>query len=314
MDKKLLKGIVFALISLIFVSMQPIIARAKPSVLDAYIFAATTCLIMTIIYFPLMIIERKRIKQLYNSNPSFLLEKPLLLVGWKKYKLFLLYIGINFAIAQTLFFVAYENAGAINGSLAQQTEFIFALLFGYLIYHEKISKTQLLFSCILFIALIFTVTQGSFNLIEINIGVFVMCIVCALWLFAHTLSKPLLENGEISAVQLAFIRNLISGSILISTYFIFYPIKNIKLFLSPINMFFFIAMGVIYAIDLLFWYKSLSYIEVSKASVIVSPMPILTAVFAFFILGEIFTIFHLIGTIVIIISIMMIVKEKKRSQ
>jgi drug/metabolite transporter (DMT)-like permease len=294
--------------------MQPIIARAKPSVLDAYIFAATTCLIMTIIYFPLMIIERKRIKQLYNSNPSFLLEKPLLLVGWKKYKLFLLYIGINFAIAQTLFFVAYENAGAINGSLAQQTEFIFALLFGYLIYHEKISKTQLLFSCILFIALIFTVTQGSFNLIEINIGVFVMCIVCALWLFAHTLSKPLLENGEISAVQLAFIRNLISGSILISTYFIFYPIKNIKLFLSPINMFFFIAMGVIYAIDLLFWYKSLSYIEVSKASVIVSPMPILTAVFAFFILGEIFTIFHLIGTIVIIISIMMIVKEKKRSQ
>jgi drug/metabolite transporter (DMT)-like permease len=43
-------------------------------------------------------------------------------------------------------------------------------------------------------------------------------------------------------------------------------------------------------------------------------MPILTAVFAFFILGEIFTIFHLIGTVVIIISIMMIVKEKKRSQ
>jgi drug/metabolite transporter (DMT)-like permease len=294
--------------------MQPIIAKARPKVLDAYIFAATTCLIMAIIYFPLMLMERKRIKQLFISNPSFLQEKPNLLNGWKKYKLFLIYVGINFAITQFLFFVAYENAGAINGALAQQTQFIYALLFGYLIYHEKISKTQLLFSCILFIALIFTVTQGSFNLIEINIGVFVMCIVCALWLFAHTLSKPLLENGEISAVQLAFIRNLISGSILISTYFIFYPIENIKLFLSPINMFFFIAMGVIYAIDLLFWYKSLSYIEVSKASVIVSPMPILTAVFAFFILGEIFTIFHLIGTVVIIISIMMIVKEKKRSQ
>jgi drug/metabolite transporter (DMT)-like permease len=48
----------------------------------------------------------------------------------------------------------------------------------------------------------------------------------------------------------------------------------------------------------------------SKASVIVSPMPILVAFFAFVILGESFTLYHLIGTIIIIFSITMIVKKR----
>ncbi|MEJ2296293.1 MAG: EamA family transporter, partial [Candidatus Lokiarchaeota archaeon] len=60
------------------------------------------------------------------------------------------------------------------------------------------------------------------------------------------------------------------------------------------------------------WYKTLSYLDVSKATIILSPTPIVTAIFASFILGEVFTIFHLIGTILVIISIYAIVRQKQK--
>ncbi len=272
-----------------------------------------TCLIEAAIFLPLVVIERKKIKVSYKNNLLNFDEMHSLLYGYRKRKnaALLLYIGINFAIAQILFFAAYQLAGAINGSLAQQTSIIFALLFGFIINHEKISKIQILFSFILLFGLTLAITQGNFNLLEFNLGILLMMITTLLWMLAHTLTKPLLENNEITSTQLVFIRNALSGLILISTYFLFFPLENVNLLFNPINLFFFIAMGIIYGFDVFCWYKSLKYIEVSKATILVSPMPILTAIFAFFILGETFTIFHLIGTIIIIASIVIIIREKE---
>ena len=50
---------------------------------------------------------------------------------------------------------------------------------------------------------------------------------------------------------------------------------------------------------------------VSKASIIISPMPILVAFFAYLILGEIFTIYHLIGVLIVIGSIIIIMRKKE---
>lgn len=305
-----MKGISFALISLFLVSLQPIVAVSRPKVLDAYIFAAMTCIVETILVFPIMLYERRRIKAQIEPTASKSDEMHLKLIGWKRNKKLLLYIGINFGIAQILFFLAYEFAGAINGSLAQQTTIIFALIFGFLINHEKISKTQILFSFILLFGLTLAVTRGNFNLIEINIGVVILIITTMIWMLAHSFTKPIFDRGEITPIQFSFIRYLISGLFLISTYFIFFPLANINLLFEPINILFFLIIGFLYGFDVLFWYKSLEHVEMSKATVIVSPMPILTAFFAFIILGEIFTIYHLIGTLIIIGSIIMIVRQK----
>lgn len=260
-----------------------------------------------------MLLERQKIKSEMERSSSKFDEMHLLLHGWKNNKKALLYIGINFGIAQILFYVAYEFAGAINGSLAQQTTIIFALLFGFLINHEKISKTQIIFSFILLLGLTLAVTHGNFNLLEINIGVGILMITTMLWMLAHSITKPMFDRNEITPIQLSFIRYVISGLFLITTYFIFFPLDNISLLFDPINILFFIMIGVLYGFDVLFWYKSLEHIEMSKASVIVSPMPILVAFFAFIILGEVFTIFHLIGTIIIIASIFIIVREKSEN-
>jgi len=265
----------------------------------------------TIIFLPLLFLERKRLNLTLKQDPSKLDEINILKNGWKKNKNFLIYIGINFAIAQILLYLAYQlSDDPINASLAQKTTIIFGLLFGFLINHEKISLIQIVFSIILLFGLTLAVTKGNFNIIEFNIGVLIMLLTAAIWMLAHTFTKPILERRELSSIQLVFIRNFLNSIILGSTYFIFFPIQNIRLIFDPISQFYFIIMGFAYGFDLFFWYKAISYINVSTATIILAASPIITALFATSFLGDIFTIFHLFGTIIIIISIIVIVKAK----
>jgi drug/metabolite transporter (DMT)-like permease len=304
------KGILYGLGALILIGFQPIIANSRPSNIDAFLFAMMTVWYQALIFFPLFILERRNLRKSKNHSENAL--KSSLFFVLRKYKKLLLYLGINFAIAQILFYIAFQLAGAINASLAQKTTVIFGILFGFLINHEKLSVKQILFSFLLLFGVMLAVTNGSFNLLEFNIGVFVMIITTALWMIAHSLTKPVLEKGEITSVQLVFIRNLLNGIILLSTYFFFFPLEKIQLIFNPINHIFYVLMGFAYGFDLFFWYRSLRYIDVSIASIIIAPSPILTAIIATIFLGEFFTIFHLLGTIIIIISIIFIVKEKQQ--
>ena len=66
-----------------------------------------------------------------------------------------------------------------------------------------------------------------------------------------------------------------------------------------------------YGLGLYCWYKVLTYLGTSKGTACTAGTPIVTIIFAAIILGEIFTIFHIIGTLLVIISVLMIVKPRK---
>ncbi|GAG10356.1 unnamed protein product, partial [marine sediment metagenome] len=223
-------------------------------------------------------------------------------------------IGIIFGVNQLLFFVGYRLAGPINGSLTQKTSVFFGLLYGFLLLKEKISKTQIIFSSVLFIGLVIAITKGSFDIfslnIEILIGVLIVLLITAMWMLGHTMTKPLFTRKEITPIQMVFIRNTLSGIILIVTFTIFSPV-GFSTFYDPLNWFYFIIMGTVYGLGLFCWYKTLSYLDVSNATIVLSPTPIATAIFAIFLLGTVFTIFHLIGSIIVILSIIIIVKQKR---
>lgn len=186
------------------------------------------------------------------------------------------------------------------------------MILGYLILKEKITKLQLLFSFVLFLGLTIGITQ-FFSLIQFNItiliGVVILLVISFLWMIGHTLTKPIFNKKEATPIQMVFLRNFISGFILLITYFIFFPI-NYRIWIDPDNLRFFLIMGIVYGSGLVCWYKTLSYLDVSKASTIFAPTPITAALFASFILGESFTIYHLIGVILVIISIIVIVNQK----
>lgn len=225
----------------------------RPSEIDVYLFATMTIIYEAFIFFPLFLIERKKLKlRLKNESPRNN-DVITLLNGSKKHKKLLLYTAINFAFAQILFYVAYEFAGAINASLAQKTTVIFGLIFGVIINHEKISISQIIFSILLLFGLTIAVTQGSFNLLEFNIGVILMIITTALWMSGHAITKPFIGEG-FTTIQLVFIRNSLNGIILISTYFIFFPLENFSFLIDPINQFYFIVFAFVHGFDLFCWY------------------------------------------------------------
>ncbi|MFW9948009.1 MAG: DMT family transporter [Candidatus Odinarchaeota archaeon] len=307
------KGIICGLIAVFLIGMQPVIANSRPSIIDPYIFAAITALIEALIFFPIFMLEIRRLNNNSKNNPSEENRINSLLNGWKKKKniKLLIVIALIFSIVPILLYIGYELAGEINSSLALKSEIIFALLFGNLILkEERISKIQILFCFLLFVGLFIAITKGSFNLLEFNIGVVILLISVALFTFVHTFTKSAFDRNELFPTQVIFIRNLCSGIILTLVYLVVFPKENFLLLLDLDNLMFFMLMGLDYGFSLFFWYKTISYIQIGKAGIINSLTPIVTAFFSFIFLRGIFTIFHLIGTMIIILSIFMIIREK----
>lgn len=310
-NKNLERGLFFGLLGAFLIGLQPIVAISRPMIIDAYLFAAMTTSVEAAIFFPLVLIERRKIRLDFEKEKITTEELKSLLYGYKRNIPLSIFVGAAFGFGMVLFFTGYALAGAINGSLAQKTALFFSLLFGALILHEKITKKQIIFSILLFFGLFVAVSQGSFNFLELNAGVLVLILLACIWVFAHTISKPILDRKESTAIQMICIRNGISGIILLSTYFLFFPLENISLFYDLTNIYFFILMGFVYGCGLFCWYKTLTYLDISKASVLVSPTPVITAIFATMLLGETFTVYHLIGTCIVMFSIFMIVREMK---
>ncbi len=311
------KGYIFGIICGFLIGLQPIIILARPVVLDPYIFAATSFLIVSIVFLPLMIMERKKLKANYENGLLTQDESESLLHGWKKNKKFLIYLGVLFGLGRIFYFIGFEFAGAIIGSLSTKSRIVVALFLGYLFLNEKISKKQIVFSIFLFFGLFLAVTELNVDVSEFNaetiLGVIILVIVCGLWTLAHTQTKPIIDNKEATPVSIVFIRSIIGTIVLFSTYILFFPFQ-VNLFYDPVNIFYFIAIGVVQGLGLFCWYKTISYMEISKATILVAPTPIITALFAYFILGDAFTIFHLIGTIIVISSIIMIVRERQSDE
>jgi len=316
LDKNTKKGLITGFFGVIFVGLQPIIAISRPTTVDAYLSGAMTCLVEALIFFPILLFEFKILNS-HNQKANKLLKsvnKVHVLSNWKKNFWLLIGIGLIFGVNQVFFFIGYDMAGAINGSLAQKTTVFFSIILGYLILKERITKLQIFFSILLFSGLAISITQ-FFTLMDINltilIGVGIILLISLMWIFGHTLTKPLFSKNEATPIQMVFIRNVISSGILISTYFLFFS-PDLRIFTELSNLLFFFRMGAVYGAGLVCWYLTLSYLDVSKAATLFAPTPIASAIFASFILGEDFTIAHLLGTILILISIVMIVNEKKK--
>ncbi|MFX0077457.1 MAG: DMT family transporter [Candidatus Hermodarchaeota archaeon] len=306
------KGIIYASICIFTIGLQPVISNARPDVIDPYLFGAITALFEALLLFPIFFLENAKLKRSLKNDP--LIDKKILslLHGWKKKSNIrvIIIIGITFSAVPVMLYIGYELAQGILSSLTMKSEIIFALIFGYLILKEKINKIQVFFCFLLFFGLIIAITGGSFNLFEFNLGVIILLISAALFTFVHTLTKVSFERDELYPSQVVFVRNLLSGIILFIIYISFFPLSNLLIIFEPVNFAFFVIMSVDYGLSLYLWYKALTYIEIGKASIIISLTPIISSVFSFLVLGEPFTVFHLIGMIIIIFSIIMIVRVK----
>ena len=306
------KGLINGIITVVLIGLQPVISLSRPSIIDAFTFSTITVIFMAIIFFPIFLIERLKLKSLAKTGLNDRINS--LLSGWKQLRNIKLLIGIGivFSIVPVLLVVGYDLAGAVNSSLALKSEVIFALLAGYIFLNEKrISKIQILFCIILFLGLFIAITQGFFDLLEFNFGVLIILLAVIIFTVTHAFTKSGFDRNEISPIQVVFLRNLLSGTLMLLTYFIFFPLEGLITVFSSGYLIYPFLMALDWSFSLLFWYRTLSYISIGKAGVIMSLTPITSAVFSWIILGELITYYHLIGIIIVTISIYVIVREKK---
>ena len=299
------KGVIYCSIGVFLIGLQPVIANSRPKTIDPFIFGGITAIIEALIFMPFYFLERKSIKKEKRANS--------LLHGWKKKRniFLLLVIGIAFSAIPIMLYIGYGITGAINSSLALKSEIVMALLFGYLLLNEKISKIQVFFCFTLFFGLFLAITEGFKYVLGLDLGVLIILISVILFTFIHALTKISFDRDELFPSQVIFIRTSISGILITIIYIVIFPIENLKVIFYGNNFLFFLLMGIDYGFSLYMWYKALSYIEIGKVTIINSLTPIVSSFFSFLLLGENFTVFHLIGLSIIILSIIMIVKMKK---
>ena len=306
------KGLFNGTITVLLIGLQPVISLSRPPIIEAFTFSTITVMFMAIIFFPIFLIERFKLKSKVKKEVNARVNS--LLSGWRYRRNIKLFIGIGivFSIVPVLLIVGYDLAGAVNSSLALKSEVIFALLSGYIFLNEKrISKTQIFFCIILFGGLLIAITQGFLNLLEFNLGVLIIVLAVIVFTVTHAFTKSGFDRNEISPIQVVFIRNVLSGIILLLTYLIFFPLEGLITAFKPEYLIYPFIMGLDWGFSLLFWYRTLSYISIGKAGVIMSLTPITSGFFSWIILGDEISPFHFIGITIVIVSIYMIVREKK---
>ncbi|MHA1749050.1 MAG: DMT family transporter, partial [Promethearchaeota archaeon] len=270
------KGLIFGTIVIFLIGLQPVIANSRPSTIDPIIFAAFSALIGAILFCPIYFLERKKLKRESNLDNAKSYKNGNLLIGWKQKRNILVFIliGITFSVVPVMLFIGFELTGAINSSLALKSEIVVALFFGFIILKEKVSILQVIFCGLLFFGLFLAITEGFQYLVNFDIGVLIIISSVVLFTFVHTITKAGFDRGEIFPSQVVFIRNLLSSCILIIFYAIIFPIDNFLIVITDNNLYFFLMMGIDYGLALYAWYKTLTFIEIGKASIVISFTPI----------------------------------------
>ena len=298
-------GVLYAIITLVAISTQPIISQSRSGDLYPIIYAFATVLFENIIILPLTItqtISRRK------THPGIL--KNAIKKHWWRF----LIVGSVFAGAQIMFFWGFDISGdsaAVSGSIAMKSSIVFTLIIGWIFLKEKGSVIQLVFTGIIFVGLFYTLTSGTFNPGEINYGTLILFIMPILWTIGHSITKPLLQQELIIPSQVIYIRTLISTVILGVFTFSLNPL-SVSLFFNWNNLLFMFLIALSYAVGHFGWYTSIKNIDLALSSAIQAPQPILTSIFAFFILGDTLELYHYIGLAVIFLSILIILYDKQR--
>ncbi|MEX2680024.1 MAG: DMT family transporter [Candidatus Sigynarchaeota archaeon] len=281
-------GIVYALVVLLGNGFLPVINNARPSDLEEILFTLMTVVVELATITPFVFLEQR-----HNSKPmrEFLSSK----VNWRRYWIWFVLIGAIFAVATYLLVVGLSMSDPTTGSVAMKTMPISSVIIGYFFLGERLTWRHVACIALMLVAVIFVATKGTFSLGELSIGAILLLVPPAFWSVGHALSKKLLTRGIVSATQMIAIRTSISGTILLVVYLLATGGSSAWQITNGSYLIFMILMGTNYAAMHYCWYKALQRIDMSLATGIGIPSPIVTALLAVTLLGSPIQWYHVVG-------------------
>ena len=227
-------------------------------------------------------------------------------IYFKNIFLMILLSILGITIFNSFTYISLRTTFVINSSLMASITPVLIIFFSWLIFKTKTNSIQFLGIFLsLFGALCIILKGNIYNLFNLHL------IPGDIWMFIAVfcwgLYSVLLKKIDKKLSQLATLEILIFiGLIFIFPFYIleslnegFYPKKNIDFY-----MIFYVSIfaGII---SFFFWNKGVLLIGANKAGFFLHLIPVFSSIWAVFFLKEIFSLFHIIGVIFIIIGIVL---------
>lgn len=192
--------------------------------------------------------------------------------------------GLMFALSTWCYVIVMEKAGVVNASIAIQSYPLFALLAEMVLLRQRKSPREILITLVLVLALYYLGTQGSWHLFGVSIWFLMALSVPLIWSVAHVLIREELIDTRITPAQVTFIRLLISMIFLV--LILTGSGGTLSRVFSQDLLPFAILMGLLYYMELILWFYAMKCIDVSLASAITTPWPVVTMILSVIFLGE----------------------------
>ncbi|MHA1983463.1 MAG: DMT family transporter [Candidatus Hodarchaeales archaeon] len=290
-------GIVLSFISLFLLGILPIISNSRPEELDALNYTFYLSIWQLLCSVPLVTYElNSASKGLFSETVSKDLRKKTLIV--------MFITGLIFVLATFLYILSFEKAGIVNAAIAIQAYPLFSILWETIFLNRKKNKQELAFTLMLITGIIYLGTNGTWQLENLTVWFILALIVPLLWSIAHVTIKHTLDNSPITPGQVTFLR------VLTASFFLFFisifingPESVIEGLFTYSFQIYAIFMGLVFYLELVNWFYAVKHVDVSVASSITTPTPVITMVLAIIFLGESVEMYQLMTMLVVFISL-----------
>ena len=290
-------GVLLAFTSLFLLGLLPVISNGRPAALDALNFAFYLSFWQLICALPLLLNE-------YRHKTQGILAGQLPIAIRNKTLIIILLTGLIFGLSTYLYVLSVEKAGTVSAIIAIQAYPLFAILWESLFLNRKKTKVELLFTFLLITGLYYLGTQGSWKIAGLSPWFLLALAVPFLWSIAHVIIKNTLDTTPITPIQVTFFRVLISAIFL---FFISIAVNGLDTVIQGMSMIDFqlaaFSMGFVYYLELISWFYAVRHVDVSLASSITTPTPLVTMILAAVFLQETIQGFQLISLGVVIVSL-----------
>lgn len=222
-------------------------------------------------------------------------------------------LSLSGVIGYNLFsYWALNYTSAVHVTLINSTSPVFMTILAYVSIKEKITRKLVISIIFSMGGVLWVMTQGDLvNLIyfDFNIGDFIMIVGVFFWaIYTIELRKFI---GTMTAISTFGYSLIVALPILLPLTLIelwFVPIVDV----SSIDITSLIYLGIFPSIfSFLMWNRAVSIVGPSKASIFINLTPVFGGVLSYFLLGEVLTLAHLIGALLVFSGVLVVTKRSK---
>ncbi|AEH24062.1 DMT family transporter [Pyrococcus yayanosii] len=263
------KGVALALFGMFIYGLEPIVIKANPSNPVSFAFFSALFAAIFLAFYPGAVREAAN-----GIRKGF-------------------FVGLfGTALAYISYSYGAKLSTATNAALITRAEVLFSFLLAGMLLRERITGARLINALIVLTGVVLVLTHGA--AVKPGVGDVLLLLVPLFWQLGHVIAKTM----DISPQSIALLRNSFGALLL-------FPAALLTgLEFTPYA----VLEGLIIALGQVVWYASIRRIELSLATAIITPAPVV-AIGMSLLLGESVTFWHLAGFVLITLGTLGLIRS-----